>query len=118
MTVEILGSFRSLTSKIPLSISSHFPFFPRSNRDTRAWLRPPSSAAFLASSRSLALAARISSFEAVKAAWMASSALLRSLAGRVARVKDAVFAALAAASGEAFVRDIFEMREGGLRGLD
>jgi hypothetical protein len=48
---------------------------------------------------------------------MASRALLRSEAGRVARVKEAVFAALAAASGEAFVRDIFEMREGGLRGL-
>jgi hypothetical protein len=32
---------------------------------------------------------------------------LRSEAARVARVKEAVFAALAAASGEAFVRDIF-----------
>lgn len=106
--VDILGSSRSLTSKIPLSISSHLPFLPRSSLDTRAWLRLPSAAALRARSRSRALAARIASLDSVRAAWMASRASLRAEAGRVARAKDAVFAAMAAASGEALVSDMAE----------
>jgi hypothetical protein len=45
--------------------------------------------------------------DAVRAAWIASRASLRADTGSEARVKEAVLAALAAASGEPFVRDMF-----------
>ncbi|KAK1251290.1 hypothetical protein MKX07_005845 [Trichoderma sp. CBMAI-0711] len=87
-------------------MSSHLPFLPRSSLDTSAWLSAPSAAALRASSRSRALAARMSSLAAASAEWMASRASLRADVGSEARVKEASLAAAAAASGEPFVRDI------------
>jgi hypothetical protein len=102
----IPGSSNPLTSKIPLNISSHFPFSPRSSRETKLKLNSPFSAAFLAKARSRAFAAKISSFASESVAWIAVRALSLELVGSVANTREADFAAEAASAGRAFVTDI------------
>lgn len=103
------GSSSSLTSRIPFNISSHFPFLPRSSRDTILKLNSPSSAAFFADDKSRALAARISSFDAERAEWIAVKAPFRAAVGSVARICEADLAALAASAGRALVKDIVSL---------
>lgn len=62
---------------------------------------------------SSALAARMDSRDAERAAWMAVRASLRADAGSVARTCEADLASCAAWAGEAFVRDMSVGRVGG-----
>ena len=100
------GSSRSRTSRIPFTISSHFPFLRRSNLLITLWLSSPFSAAFVACSRSFALAARIEFFALCRASYIAVNASLRASHGRIARRRDAVEADWAISKGDESVKDI------------
>ena len=66
----------------------------------------PSVADFCASSKSVALAAKMSLRAAARASWTASKAAFLAEVGRVASFLDESFAARAASSAEALVRDM------------
>lgn len=104
---------------MPSSISSYFPAFPKSNLFTKLWLRAPLAAACAAASRSFLFAARISSFAAERASWIAVRAELRSCTDRIASVREAARALCAHSKGVALVRDIggrTQPRQRGVKG--
>jgi hypothetical protein len=94
---------------MPCSMSSNLPGRDRSSRLTMLGLSWPSVADFCASSRSLALAARISSRASARASWTASSAAFLAEVGSVASFLDESLAARAASSAEALVSDMLVM---------
>lgn len=100
------GSSRFLTSRIPFSMSSNFPVLERSNRLRMLWLNSPSAADLVATSRSRAFAARISSFAAESASCIDCRAKFLESVERTARVREDILAAFAASSGDPFVRDM------------
>lgn len=67
---------------------------------------------FLASSRSVALAAKISSRAAARASCMASKAVFLAVVERVARRREESLAMRAASEGDALVNDIFAIARG------
>lgn len=105
-----LGSSRSLTSRMPCSMSSHFPSLDRSSLFNTLWLRLPSAAAFVANSTSLAFAAIIVSFELANARWIEVRASLRAWADKTARLREDIEAALATSRGDKAVTDISFVR--------
>lgn len=106
-SIDLPGSGKSLTSLMPCSMSSNLPFRARSRRLTMLGLSSPLVADFFASSRSFALAAKMSSRAAARASCMASRAVFLALVERVAKRREESFAMRAASEGEALVNDIF-----------
>ncbi len=87
-------------------MSSNLPFLPRSRRLRTLWLGSPFSAAFVARSRSFALAAKIDFLALASAWWMAVRALFLAFVGSTARLREAIDALLAISRGDESVSDI------------